>query len=135
MKIEAPLVPVICTTADINTTPRSSADTVEDNGIEGLPPNVHLLSLDRVGLEYSEPKLAKRVLLRVRHIFQEGESPQLSTPVTFDLTDAVPNNVALTAVVRVPLNGIGVGIPLNSTMVTLRPLETLTFEVSLRRMN
>lgn len=71
-----------------------------------LPPNVHLLSLSVPGWNYSsnhevhlshvhsgkdlysEPDY-DRVLLRIMHLFEEGEDPKLSKPVTINMKDVL----------------------------------------------
>uniref|UniRef100_A0A3Q3WNI9 Alpha-mannosidase n=1 Tax=Mola mola TaxID=94237 RepID=A0A3Q3WNI9_MOLML len=66
-----------------------------------LPPNLHLLSLSIPGWKYSsnhdlhlsrdlhsEPDY-DRVLLRLMHLYEEGEEPELSKPVTLNLKDVL----------------------------------------------
>ncbi|XP_068443949.1 epididymis-specific alpha-mannosidase isoform X1 [Clinocottus analis] len=71
-----------------------------------LPPNLHLLSLSIPGWNYSsdhdvhlshinsgkdlhsEPDF-NRVLMRIMHLFEEGEDPELSKPVTINLKDVL----------------------------------------------
>lgn len=97
-----------------------------------LPPNVHLMSLDRVALEYSPPSAAGRYLLRLRHMFQEGEHPKWAVPATVDLSTVLPDELALAGVVELPLNGVGVGVPVPSlASVVVHPMQTKTFEVTM----
>lgn len=71
-----------------------------------FPPNLHLLSFSIPGWNYSsnhdvhlshlhsgvaspsEPDY-NRVLMRIMHLFEEGEDPELSKPVTINLKDAL----------------------------------------------
>ncbi|XP_005744980.1 epididymis-specific alpha-mannosidase isoform X1 [Pundamilia nyererei] len=71
-----------------------------------LPPNLHLLSLSVPGWNYcsnhsvhlshiqsgkdlhSQPDY-DRILLRIMHLFEEGEDPELSKPVTINLKEAL----------------------------------------------
>jgi hypothetical protein len=96
-----------------------------------LPPNLHLQSLDRVGLEYTPSSEAGKVLLRIRHVFQDGEGP-LAAPATADLTTLLPQGLQIADVVELPLNGVGEGTPVpDATKLSLTPLQTRTFEVEL----
>ena len=98
-----------------------------------LPPNLHLQSLDRVGLEYTPAAEAGKTLLRIRHVFQEGEGP-MAAPATADLTTLLPQGLKMSDVVELPLNGVGQGTPVpDATKLTLNPLQTRTFEVSLSK--
>ncbi|KAL6118528.1 man2b2 [Pungitius sinensis] len=71
-----------------------------------LPPNLHLLSLSVPGWNYSSDHDAHlrhvnsgedlpsepdydRVLLRIMHLFEDGEDPELSKPVAINLKDAL----------------------------------------------
>ena len=99
--------------------------------IGALPPNLHLQSLDRVGLEYTPSSEAGRALLRIRHVFQDGEGP-LAAPATADLTTLLPQGLTIANVVELPLNGVGEGSPVSdATKLRLTPLLTRTFEVEL----
>ena len=97
-----------------------------------LPPNLHLQSLDRVGLEYTPSNEAGKVLLRIRHVFQEGEGP-LAAPARADLTTLLPQGLKIAKnVVELPLNGVGEGTPVpDATKLSLIPMQTRTFEVEL----
>lgn len=72
MLVSAPLIPV-------DTTPHADNGEVPGGHMvqmtpgTPLPPNVHLLSLDRVGVETSPDADHARVLLRLHHVFQLGE--------------------------------------------------------------
>jgi hypothetical protein len=128
--IEAPLASVTVSNASATGALAAVQPATEANG--GFPVNLHLMSLDRVSLEYTEAARQGRVLLRIRHIFMEGEHPTLSTPATADLTALLPRGMSLSNVVELPLNGIGSAVPLNeTTQIVVQPLETRTFEVTI----
>jgi hypothetical protein len=96
-----------------------------------LPLNLHLQSLDRVGLEYTPAAEAAKSLLRIRHVFQEGEGP-MAAPAMADLTTLLPQGLKMSDVVELPLNGVGQGTPVpDTTKMTFLPLQTRTFEVTI----
>lgn len=98
-----------------------------------LPLNIHLQSLDRVGLEYTPEPEAERTVLRLRHVFQEGEGP-MAEKATVDLSTLLPQGLHIADVVELPLNGVGRGVPIpDTTKLTLNPMQTRTFEVALQR--
>ena len=49
-----------------------------------LPPNVNLLTLEPI-----ISKSASRYMIRLEHFFDEGESPEWSTPVHLDLEEFI----------------------------------------------
>ena len=99
-----------------------------------LPPNVHLLSLDRVAVETTLPATkAARVVLRLRHVSQAGEAGDFSNTTTVDLTALLPAPLKLLDVVELPLNGIGAGVamtPESATTLQFQPLQIRTFEAT-----
>ena len=98
-----------------------------------LPLPIHLLSLDRVAVE-TTAAAPSRVLVRVHHSFQPGESTVYSSDVVLDLSNFLPANLHLADVIELPLNGVGVGQPVNDLAhITMRPLQTRTFEATLAR--
>ncbi|XP_077356445.1 epididymis-specific alpha-mannosidase isoform X2 [Festucalex cinctus] len=79
-----------------------------------LPPNLHLLSLSIPGWNYSvqsgenvqpEPDY-DRVLLRIMHLFEEEEDPELSKPVTINLKDVLQGIGEVSAMEERSLTGI-----------------------------
>jgi len=103
-----------------------------------VPANVHLLSLDRVSLETTNSSKIGRVILRVQHIFQEGEiSGDLGSKVSMSLRKLLFSaGVHVSEAVELPLNGVGVGeeepVRTVSDPITLDPLQIRTFEVTLK---
>ena len=106
--------------------------------IARLPPNVHLLSLDRVAVETTIPTTkAGRVILRLRHVSQVGEAGDFSSPATVDLTSLLPAPLKLVDIVELPLNGIGVGVEITAekaATLQLQPLQIRTFEATIASM-
>jgi hypothetical protein len=127
LRVSTPLVPLVVTGAAPGPGPDGGA---------ALPASIHLLSLDRVGTEttpVSDGGAPNRVLLRLHHIFQEGESP-LSADAMANVTALLPPPLRLTDVVEVPLNGVGEPTPMADSAldaVTLYALQTRTFEATL----
>ncbi|XP_030018806.1 epididymis-specific alpha-mannosidase-like [Sphaeramia orbicularis] len=87
-----------------------------------LPPNLHLLSLSIPGWNYSsdhERHLRRldagedlrsevnynRVLLRILHLFEDGEDPELSKPVTIDMKEVLRGFGEVTSVEERSLTG------------------------------
>eukprot|EP00937_MAST-01D_sp_MAST-1D-sp2_P006380 g6380.t1 len=129
MRVATPAVPVVAPRGAAPAAPAAPRSTPDP-----LPANVHLLSLDRVALETTSPSAgAARVLLRLRHVFQQGESDgdKLSAPTTVDLRTLLPAPLALRDVVELPLNGVGAAAPIaDATPVVLQPLQIRTFEAT-----
>ncbi|KAM9837002.1 epididymis-specific alpha-mannosidase [Aulostomus maculatus] len=87
-----------------------------------LPPNLHLLTLSIPGWSYSsdhdvhlghvysgqdfqlEPDY-DRVLLRITHLFEEGEDPELSQPVTINMREVLQGIGEVTALEERSLTG------------------------------
>ena len=126
-RVAAPLASLVLSPTDA--TALVAAQPAPPTG--ALPPNLHLQSLDRVGLEYTPSSEARRALLRIRHVFQDGEGP-LAAPATADLSTLLPQGIKISNVVELPLNGVGEGTPVSdATKLSLTPLQTRTFEVGL----
>uniref|UniRef100_A0A673AG85 Glycosyl hydrolase family 38 C-terminal domain-containing protein n=1 Tax=Sphaeramia orbicularis TaxID=375764 RepID=A0A673AG85_9TELE len=83
-----------------------------------LPPNLHLLSLSIPGWNYSSdherhlrrldagrPVNYNRVLLRILHLFEDGEDPELSKPVTIDMKEVLRGFGEVTSVEERSLTG------------------------------
>eukprot|EP00035_Acanthoeca_spectabilis_P014256 m.271234 g.271234 ORF g.271234 m.271234 type:complete len:1102 (+) comp16089_c0_seq11:51-3356(+) len=130
MASSSPLVPLVTAAKGArvdDTVARSNAPTA-------LADNVHLLTLDRVGLETSPADAATRVLLRVRHTFQPNEHSALSKPATVNVATLLPAPFELTNAVELPLNGVGPSTPINDlSAIVLKPMQTRTFEVTVTR--
>eukprot|EP00041_Stephanoeca_diplocostata_P031399 m.977500 g.977500 ORF g.977500 m.977500 type:complete len:206 (+) comp23953_c1_seq10:127-744(+) len=76
MSVAAPLVPV---EVSAEQTERYAALlSCIGAASKALPPNVHLLSLDRVRVETTPAADGDNVLLRLHHIYQKDEHPTLS---------------------------------------------------------
>ena len=136
--VSAPLIPVGAATAAVEAATLLSGRVPDGGGGGGggatdrsaLPPQVHLLSLDREPLETTQGMAQDRVLLRVHHVFQEGESSQYSQSVTFDLA-AFLAPLELENAVEMQLNAIGEPWAADLGSVTLAPLQIRTFEGTL----
>jgi hypothetical protein len=139
--VSTPLVPVVLplgskanANANANANPSSNAETV---GSPTAPPptNIHLLSLDRVGVETTVGKDATRILLRLHHVFQAGETGDaLSADTTIDLTTLLPAKLSMTGVVELPLNGVGTPTQVpDLTQIVMLPLSIRTFEITLSK--
>ena len=132
LRVATPLVPV-GTSGGAEAALGASEPLLAVGGLRGaaLPPQVHLLTLDRVPLETTTGLPQNRVLLRVQHIFQEGESLLYSQAVTANVA-ALLAPLELADVIEVPLNGVGEGKPADLKSVALAPLQIRTFEGTLR---
>ena len=134
LRASTPLVPVVGSAAGFA---RMPLGTWRAAGAVGFDDNVHLLSLDRLGVETTAGAGANTVLLRVHHVFGAGETGDaLSADTVVDLTAAIPAGVTFDvgSVKELPLSGLGDGLPVTDpTKVTLHPLETRTFEITLKR--
>jgi len=138
MRVSAPLLPVIWA-GGTQPSARSSAapasmpsSNTSTTRLVGLPANVQLLSLDRLGVETTPISLqtavpGARVLLRLRHIFMLGESATMAVQATVDLRTLLPG-ARLTDVAELPLNGVGTQTRWDvATNVLLQPLQIRTF--------
>jgi hypothetical protein len=80
-----------------------------------------------------------RSLLRIRHVFQEGEHPTLSSTAVANLTSLLEaQGMVLQDVLEVSLDGTGGenGTPLSTDQlqaVAFKPLQTRTFEVTVAK--
>lgn len=99
-----------------------------------IPDAIHMLSLDRVGVETTDPKRASRVLLRLMNIYQEGEGAAPgAVKVQLDALLS-PAGVEIDDVIELPLNGVGQGEPVDvGTPVAFDPLQIRTFELTIRQ--
>jgi hypothetical protein len=131
-RVAAPLVPLVLPTAVASTDFQPFSPSNASWTARYVAPNVHLLSFDRVGLETDPTISASRVLIRLHHIFQQGETGDaLSRDAQVNMSQLLPQPLKLTDVVELPLNGIGDGVPVNILEgVNLHPLQTRTFEAT-----
>uniref|UniRef100_A0A8C4ZYM9 Alpha-mannosidase n=1 Tax=Gadus morhua TaxID=8049 RepID=A0A8C4ZYM9_GADMO len=133
-----------------------------------LPPNLHLLSLSIPGWNYSSQHAChllhldsglrpqpdyERVLMRIMHLFEEGEDPEFSKPVSVDLKEVLLGVGEVRAVEERSLTGTWdvqeldrwtwnthpgsadegpCGPPLEGFNVTIAPKEIRTFFVHFR---
>lgn len=131
-QVAAPLVPVILPAS----APRAAGTGASPAlAATALPSNVHLLSLDRAGVETTAGSGASRVLLRIHHMYQNGEADaSLTGPAAVDLTTMLPPPLKLSELVELPLNGVGAPAAVPSPeAVTLAALQTRTFEATITR--
>eukprot|EP00041_Stephanoeca_diplocostata_P031403 m.977427 g.977427 ORF g.977427 m.977427 type:complete len:225 (+) comp23953_c1_seq4:127-801(+) len=130
MSVAAPLVPV---EVSAEQTERYAALlSCIGAASKALPPNVHLLSLDRVRVETTPAADGDNVLLRLHHIYQKDEHPTLSQDTSVDLTTLIPKVLTMTGIKEYPLNGIGNPTEVvDPTDIVLQPLSTRTFVVKL----
>lgn len=105
----------------------------------GLPPGLHLLSLDRVGVETSDPAAeGDHFLMRLANLYQHGEGPHAVTLKIDVGTVLSATGVCLSSITEVPLNGIsragvGAGQQLDvKDTIDLDPLQIRTFDVTLQ---
>ncbi|XP_056431544.1 epididymis-specific alpha-mannosidase [Gadus chalcogrammus] len=154
--------------------PRSGRGEASGGGVPVrpvvLPPNLHLLSLSIPGWNYSSqharhllhldsgPGLRpqpdyERVLMRIMHLFEEGEDPEFSKPVSVDLKEVLLGVGEVRAVEERSLTGTWdvqeldrwtwnthpgsadegpCGPPLEGFNVTIAPKEIRTFFVHFR---
>lgn len=97
-----------------------------------LPTNVELFSLDRVGIEGTPEAVASRYLLRLHHLFGDGDDADLSVPVTVDLTRLFAAPLRPSSITEATLSGNAqVAPPGLSDRVTLYPMQIRTFELAL----
>lgn len=108
-------------------THRCSSDPVS------LHPDLHLLSLDRVGVETTTAASSGRVLMRVQNVAQAHAG---ADPVKFTIAQVLASSGACAfSVEEVPLNGVGRGDAesVQSTQsFTLYPLQIRSFTMDLR---
>jgi len=133
VRVATPLI-AVGTSGSAEAAPAASEPLLAAGGLGGaaLPPQVHLLTLDRVPLETTTGVPLNRVLLRVQHIFQKGESDLYSQAATANVA-ALLAPLELADVIEVPLNGVGEGKPADLARVVLAPLQIRTFEGTLQQ--
>lgn len=137
LRVSTPLVPVVSARAVGGSSSAAGGGAAVARGAVGFPDNVHLLSLDRLGVETTVGVGMNTVIMRVHHIFGAGEtssSDGLSADTVVDLTAAMPSDLAIKDVKELPLSGLGNGVSVaDPTKIMLHPLETRTFEVTLKK--
>jgi hypothetical protein len=90
--------------------------------VSALPPNIHLQTLAVLpdGL----------LLLRLHHLFAQGEDEEWAVPVTVDIRALFPNKTTL-IVAETQLTGVVVLDTNPSPIVTLQPMQFRTFLIRL----
>ena len=154
-QVSTPLVPIV---VGKSTGMVAEAAVIRDDAVTNIreavqaslpPQGVHLLSLDRVGVETTAPDQGGRTILRLMNIFQEGEQQSngrddhqagslAASTLTVDLaTLLAPAGVALAGgeVFEVYLNGLGerrrIDLATSGSEISLAPLQIRTFDVRL----
>lgn len=133
--IKTPLIPIMFPTSSAMQQNDEDGGKMKDLKIASKIPNsIHLLSLDRVGVETTIHEKSNNVLLRVANVYQKNEGPH-ATDVSFELSDLLlTSGICISESVEVPLNGVAVNarkIAANE-MITLSPLQIRTFDVVLK---
>lgn len=119
-----------------------------------LAPNVHMLTLEQWGGPTFEPAPTQPYLIRLEHIYEKGEDPEMSKPATVSLKnlfvpftiDSIEEltlgaNLQLSNLSRLKWNTRGDNDNADATMyyektppdVTLNPMEIRTFQVILAK--
>jgi len=128
-QLSTPVLPLAVAT---DTRPMWSAGA--ETSPNPVPASIHMLSLDRVGVDTTAIAIGQQVLLRLLHVMQAGESTEpLASPVHLTLRDLLaPAGVIIQQANEVLLNGLGEPrqVDLDAVLV-FNPLQIRTFVVTL----